>query len=302
TVLLKRATLSLSWCIGNELPFGSLNSTMTPQTSELTQEKFIPNPFIKDNDKTKTAAEASLYRTGDLARWLPDGNIEFVGRIDHQVKIRGFRVELGEIEALISQHPQIQQNAVIATEDIPSNKRLIAYVVVKNESFSTSQLRNFLQQKLPDYMIPAAFIPMKALPLTPNGKIDRKALPKTDNLRRELETTYIKPQNDLQKSIATIWQKVLKVEKVGIHDNFFELGGHSLLLVQVHSQLLKIYQKDFTIIELFRYPTISSLAKFIGRANNDDLKDLEPTEARTQQLNDGKARMKQFLKMSKGVK
>jgi amino acid adenylation domain-containing protein len=262
---------------------------------ELTAEKFIANPFSQQ-------AKDRLYRTGDLVRYLTDGNLEFLGRVDHQVKIRGFRIELGEIEAVLNTHPEIQQNVVVATEDLSGDKRLIAYVVGRNELFSTYQLRDFLKQELPDYMIPAAFIPMKALPLTPNGKVNRQALPKTDNFSRELETKYIRPQNDLEKSIATIWQKALKVEKVGIHDNFFELGGHSLLMVQVHSQLRKIYQQDLTIIELFRYPTISSLAKFISRANNDDLTNIAQAKVRTQQLDDGKARMKQFLKKSKGIK
>jgi amino acid adenylation domain-containing protein len=262
---------------------------------DLTAEKFIPNPF---SDKL-----TRLYKTGDKARYLPNGEIEFIGRIDHQVKIRGFRIELGEIEALISQHPAVREAVVDVREDMPSDKRLVAYVVYKQElAPKLSELRSFLKEKLPDYMLPAAFVPMKALPLTPNGKVNRQALPAPDNLHPELETTYIKPRNHLEITIATVWQKVLKVKNIGIHHNFFELGGHSLLLLQIHSQLCEILQTDLLILDLFRYPTISSLAEFISRANTNELSGSYQTDTRTQQLEEGKARIKQFLKISKTVK
>ncbi|GAA6615701.1 aminotransferase class V-fold PLP-dependent enzyme [Scytonema sp. NUACC26] len=232
---------------------------------ELTQEKFIPNPFTKDNDKTKTVAEARLYRTGDLARWLPDGNIEFVGRIDHQVKIRGFRIELGEIEAVISQHPAVREAVVLVREDSVDFQRIVAYVVAQEEQTLTiTELREFLESKLPNYMIPNALLLLEALPLTPNGKVDRKALPIPDQVRPELEAVYLPPQTEVEKTIANIWQELLHIEEVGIHDNFFELGGHSLLLVQVHSKLQKIFQQ-LSLVDIFQYPTINYLAKYLTK-------------------------------------
>ncbi len=263
---------------------------------KITADKFIPNPFADLPGKR-------LYKTGDLARYLPSGEIEYIGRIDNQVKVRGFRIELGEIEAQITQHSAVRESVVVVREDIPEEKRLIAYVVSEQESTpKASELRSLLSEKLPNYMIPSVFIPMMTLPLTPNGKVDRKALPAPDGSYLKLETAYIKPSSNLEKSIANIWQQVLKLEKVGIHDNFFELGAHSLLLVRVHSQLHEIFQTNLSVLDLFRYPTISSLAEFINRANNNKSSYSERAEARTQQLNDGKARIKQFLKMSKRVK
>ncbi|MHC5729843.1 MAG: AMP-binding enzyme, partial [Nostoc sp.] len=171
---------------------------------ELTREKFIQNPF----------KNSKLYKTGDLARYLPDGNIEFLGRIDHQVKIRGFRIELGEIEAVLNTHPQVQQAVVIATEDIPGNKRLVAYVVTRDESLSTNQLREFLLSKLPEYMMPSGFIILDTLPLTPNGKIDRKALPAPDGeITRVRE--YLAPRTQSEEIIANIFTSILGVQNVG---------------------------------------------------------------------------------------
>ncbi|MHC5724061.1 MAG: non-ribosomal peptide synthetase, partial [Nostoc sp.] len=263
---------------------------------DLTAEKFIPNSF---SDKSA----ARLYKTGDLARYLPNGNIEYLGRIDHQVKLRGFRIELGEIETRLTQHPSVGEAVVVVREDVPGDKWLVAYVVSEQELTPTiSELRSFLKENLPDYMVPTAFVPMKTLPLTPNGKVDRKALPAPDNLRPQLEATYIKPQTDLEKAIATVWQKALKLEKVGIHDNFFELGGHSLLLVQVHNQLRQIFPANLSMLEMFRYPTISSLAEFLNQTNINQPLSIHQTDTRTEELKDGKARIKQFLTISKKVK
>ncbi|MEH2382481.1 MAG: amino acid adenylation domain-containing protein [Nostoc sp.] len=262
---------------------------------ELTAEKFIPNPF---GNKLATR----LYKTGDLARYLPNGEIEYIGRIDHQIKVRGFRIELGEIETRLTQHPSVGEAVVVVREDVPGDKWLVAYVVSEQELTPTlSELRSFLKENLPDYMMPTAFVPMKTLPLTPNGKVDRKALPAPDSLRLQLETTYIKPQTDLEKSIATVWQKALRIEKVGIHDNFFDLGGHSLLIVQVHNQLRQIFPANFSMLELFRYPTISSLAEFFNQTNKNETSS-DQMDARKEQLKDGKSRIKQFLKISKKVK
>ncbi|MHC5747096.1 MAG: amino acid adenylation domain-containing protein [Nostoc sp.] len=263
---------------------------------DLTAEKFIPNPF-------SLQPSARLYKTGDLARYLPNGGIEYIGRIDHQIKIRGFRIELGEIEALITQHPPVQETVVIVREDIPGDKRLVAYMVFKQELVPKfSELQSFLKEILPHYMIPTTFVPLKALPLTPNGKVNRQALPAPDNFEPELGTTSVQPRNHLEISIASIWQKVLKIEKIGIHDNFFDIGGHSLLLLQVHSKLCEIFSTNLLVLDLFRYPTISSLAVFLNRANTNQLSDFHPEGARTQELEKGKARIKRFLKISKEVK
>lgn len=248
---------------------------------DLTAERFIANPFtdlgLEDATRNPESGEtnaqfsnpkssARLYKTGDIVRYLPDGNIEFIGRSDYQVKVRGFRIELGEIEAVLAQHPGVQQVVVAVREEEPNDKRLVAYVVSNREQApSVSDLRGFLKEKLPDYMIPSVFMPLKALPLTANGKVDRLSLPAPDSLRPELDATYVAPQTEAEQVIATIWQELLHLEKVGINDNFFELGGHSLLLVQVHSKLQAIFHNDISIIHLFEYPTVSSLANYLSQ-------------------------------------
>ena len=224
---------------------------------ELTQEKFIPNPF--NNSKFKIQ-NSKLYKTGDLARYLPDGNIEFLGRIDHQVKIRGFRIELGEIEAVLNTHPQIQQTVVIVIEDnIAGNKRLVAYIVARDELLTTNQLREFLFSKLPEYMLPSVFVTLDTLPLTPNGKVDRKVLPAPDGeINREHE--YVAPRTPSEEIIANIFASVLSVQNVGIHENFFELGGHSLLATQVISRLRQALQMELPLRSLFEKPTVGLLS------------------------------------------
>ena len=228
---------------GNQLARGYLNRL------ELTEEKFIPNPF---SDKSNSR----LYKTGDLTRYLPDGNIEFLGRIDHQVKIRGFRVELGEIEALLNQHPQVNAVVVLPREDQPGDKRLVAYLVPhQQQKPTTKELRKFLQQKLPDYMIPSAFVVLEAFPLTPNGKVDRRALPIP---KRQLnrETEFIPPQTRIQEIVAAIWSQILRTP-VSIHDNFFELGGNSLLATQVISRLREVLAQEISLNCLFEAPTVA---------------------------------------------
>jgi len=242
---------------------------------EQTAERFIANPFLSES-------EARLYKTGDLVRYLPDGNLEFIGRVDHQVKVRGFRIELGEIEAVLSQHPKVEQAVVSVQEDELNDKRLVAYVVPNREQTpNVSDLRNFLREKLPEYMIPSAFVLLKALPLTANGKVDRKALPAPDSLRPELEATYVPPRTEVEQTIAGIWQDMLDLEKVGIHDNFFDLGGHSLLLIQVHSQLQKLLNRDISITDLFEYPTISSLTKYLSQ-EQDEIPSFEENNKRAE--------------------
>jgi amino acid adenylation domain-containing protein len=221
---------------------------------ELTAEKFIPNPF-------STEPGARLYKTGDLSRYLPDGNIEFLGRIDNQVKIRGYRIEPGEIEVVLGEHPSVQAVIVLAREDSPGNKRLVAYVVAAPGSTPpTNELRSFLQQKLPDYMVPSVFLFLESLPLTLNGKVDRKSLPAPDQSRPELEHAYTAPRTPVEELLAQICAKILKLDKVGIHDNFFHLGGHSLLATQVVSRVRQALQMELPLRTLFEAPTVAELA------------------------------------------
>ena len=203
---------------------------------ELTVERFIDNPFIKIV-QTGSESEERIYKTGDLARYRGDGTIEFLGRTDFQVKVRGFRIELGDIESALDQHAQVRQAVVVAREDHPGDKRLVGYVIPEDGNTpSMGELRAFLRDRLPDYMVPASFVILDKLPLTPNGKVDRRALPKPENVSSETRI-YIAPRTPTEETVATIWTQVLKIEQVGAHDNFFELGGHSLLATQVVARL-----------------------------------------------------------------
>jgi len=222
---------------------------------DLTEEKFIPNPFSNE-------PRTRLYKTGDLARYLPDGNIEFLGRIDHQVKIRGFRIELGEIEVMLAQHPAVRETVVIAREDQPGDKHLVAYVVPSQEQLTTSELRRFLKELLPEYMLPSAFVMLEALPLTANGKVDRCALPAPETSSLSKETSFVQPRTPTQEVLAGIWTDILGV-KVGIHDNFFELGGHSLLATQVISRVRKAFCVELPMRHLFELPTVAQLGESI---------------------------------------
>ncbi|MEG4227988.1 amino acid adenylation domain-containing protein [Microcoleus sp. N9_B2] len=238
---------------GDNLARGYLNRP------ELTAEKFIRNPF-------DTQAKTRLYKTGDLARYLPDGNIEFIGRIDSQVKIRGFRIELGEIEAVLGQHPDIAQAVVVAPEDEMAQKRLVAYLISEQKPApSSSELRRFLATKLPEYMVPWAFVMLKSLPLTPNGKIDRRSLPEPDEMRPELTENFVAPRTNIEEVLAAIWAEVLKLEKVGIYDNFFELGGHSLLATQVISRVRQAFQVELPLHRLFESATVADFAVAIAQ-------------------------------------
>lgn len=332
---------------------------------DLTEERFIPNPFSNE-------PEERLYKTGDLARYLPDGNIEFLGRIDNQVKVRGFRIELGEIEAALDQHPDVKEVAVICREDTPGNKHLVAYLVshlipdripyhsecqleldeqaiqihtedistggvaligvpaieqgksirlhlqLPSESFPrwlsgtvvwshppqagvcfhltpneqvlidqcltyllenqglwktlqrtvTRNLRDYLKQKLPNYMIPSAFVLMKALPLTPNGKVDRRALPALNNFHKELENKFIAPRTPTEAKLAAIWAEVLAVQQVNVEDNFFEVGGHSLLATQIISRIRQTFSIELQVRHVFEFPTIASLSQVIDTASS----------------------------------
>ena len=226
---------------------------------DLTAEKFIPDPFGK-------AIGARLYRTGDQARYLPDGTIEFLGRSDFQVKVRGHRIELEEIETVLSEHGAVRETVVTVQERVPGDTRIIAYIVAKPwMSPIIDELRSFMKEKLPEYMVPSIFVMLDALPLTANGKVDRKALPVPELTRPDLQAGYVPPRSNLEQRIAAIWQQLLKIEKAGVHDNFFDLGGHSLLMAQVHSQLEQTFQKKLPLVRLLEHPTISSLAKYLSR-------------------------------------
>ena len=221
---------------------------------DLTAEKFIPNPF---GDQPG----ARIYHTGDLARFLPDGQIEFIGRADHQVKIRGFRVELGEVEAALSEHETVKQCVVVAREDIPGDRRLVAYVVAQDPSaYDSGDLRDYLKGSLPAYMLPAAFVLLEALPLTPSGKIDRLALPATGQTGGEWEARFVAPRSPVEEVLAEIWAEVLRVDRVGAHDNFFEMGGHSLLATQVVSRVYETFQTRLALRKMFEEPTVAGLA------------------------------------------
>jgi amino acid adenylation domain-containing protein/non-ribosomal peptide synthase protein (TIGR01720 family) len=223
---------------------------------DLTAEKFIPNLL---SDKA-----ARLYKTRDLARYLPSGKIEYIGRIDNQVKVRGFRIELGEIEALISQHSAVRETVVVVRSDFTDSQRIVAYIVPQTEqTLVIPELRSFLESKLPNYMVPAAFVTLEALPLTPNGKVDRKALPVPDTVRPELENAFIVPQTTVEKQLAVIWTQVLGIGKIGINDNFFELGGDSILSLQVISKANQV-GLHLTPKQLFQHQTIAQLAAVAG--------------------------------------
>ncbi|GJD16867.1 hypothetical protein RIVM261_018230 [Rivularia sp. IAM M-261] len=272
------------------------------KNEEKTNLSFVPNPFTDSRNKLPGNRKDLIYKTGDLGRWLPDGNIEFLGRIDHQVKIRGFRVELGEIETFLGQHPNVRENVVVVQQEEVGNAQLVAYVVAKTESIpSIGELRSFLKEKLPDHMIPSAFIMLESIPLAPSGKVDRKALPKPDHLRPELENIYVRPRNEVERLIVDIWQKILKVEKVGIQDNFFELGGHSLNVLQVYGKLREVLKADLAMTDLFKYPTISSLSQYLSQTddNDDEAFVYQQNNERNEKREAGKARLKLRLEQKK---
>ncbi|MEW6735860.1 MAG: amino acid adenylation domain-containing protein, partial [Acidobacteriota bacterium] len=219
---------------------------------DLTAERFIPNPFsVQPGER--------LYRTGDLCRYLPDGNIEYLGRIDNQVKIRGFRIELGEIETVLLQQAAVQECVVVVREDKPGDKRLAAYLVSEQE-INVSKLRSYLQQQLPDYMIPAAFVFLEAMPLTSNGKLDRHSLPVPEREGKVSRTAYVAPRTAVELELVDVWQKILNICPIGVNDNFFELGGHSLLAVSLMAQIKSRFGRTLPLTTLFQEPTIEKLA------------------------------------------
>jgi acyl carrier protein len=224
---------------------------------DLTAQLFVPSPLDPHGIQR-------LYKTGDLGRYLPDGSIEFLGRIDNQIKIRGFRVELGEIEAVLGEHPAVQTSVVVAREDGTGDKRLVAYFVPSAEcSPTTSELRDFLGTKLPDYMAPTTFVRLETLPLTTNGKIDRSALPDPDVCSPELNASFVTPRTAVDQQLAEIVVTLLGLEQVGMEDNFFLLGGHSLLGAQVIARVRDTFGVDLTLHTLFEAPSLAALSREI---------------------------------------
>ena len=220
---------------------------------ELTAERFLPDPYSPTGGR--------LYRSGDLARRLENGELEYLGRIDDQVKLRGYRIELGEIEAVLTGHPDVIECAVIAREDIPGDKRLVAYIVT--DQSTTDHVRTYLKRHLPDYMIPAHFTPLPKLPLTANGKIDRNALPAPDLEASDARTQHVAPRTPTESRIAAIWGEALGIPSPGVHDNFFDAGGHSLKAAQIVTKLRSALEVDVATRHLFEQPTIAGLAEIV---------------------------------------
>jgi len=240
---------------------------------ELTAERFIRNPFRDDPN-------AKLYKTGDLARYRADGVIEFLGRIENQVKISGYRIELGEIEAALIAHPDVKNAAVIARQDGPGQKKLLAYVVPRNGTYSATELRAYLEQKLPSYMLPSALMSLDVLPLSPNGKLDRGALPSPGIEQAAVTSKASDTKTELEQKIAAVWGKVLGLPEVGLEVNFFDIGGDSLALLEVHAELQKAVDAQIQVVDLFDYTTVRGLAqKLIGGAKRN----LQAAQDRAQQ-------------------
>lgn len=241
---------------GDGLARGYLNQP------ELTAKQFVINPF-------SAVPGARMYKTGDLARFFPNGNIEYLGRIDNQVKIRGFRIELGEIEATLLSNPEISEASVIARENDSGDKFLVAYIVAAGDVFDVEDLRNYLKRKLPNYMVPTAFVKLEHLPLTPNGKIDRKALPAPTSSMLDTERDYVAHRDNTELQLVEIWEKLLQVAPIGIKDNFFELGGHSLLAIRMFAEIERLFGKSIPIASLFQAGTIEKLSDLL---RNEDWK------------------------------
>ncbi|PCJ49785.1 MAG: hypothetical protein COA74_04870 [Gammaproteobacteria bacterium] len=231
---------------------------------ELTEERFLPNPF-KQGER--------LYWTGDLAKYRDDGVIEFLGRVDHQVKIRGYRIELGEIEAKLGEHDSVGECVLLLREDTEGDQRLVAYIVPTEGTPDTNEIRDHLRKDLPEYMVPNEVVVLEAMPLTPNGKLDRKQLPLPQDAGQSSVAVYEAPEDDLQQTIVNVWQDTLKLDKVGVKDNFFDLGGHSLLIIRVHQQLKAQLEIPISLTDLYRFPTIASLTDFLNSdQKNETLK------------------------------
>jgi amino acid adenylation domain-containing protein len=236
---------------GDGLAMGYLNRR------DLTAERFLPNPFIPGR---------RMYRTGDLARRLPGADLDFVGRADGQIKLRGFRIELGEIEAALGEHSALRDCAVLLREDIPGDRRLVAYFVAVGESPATSELRRFLEERLPAFMVPAGFVPLETMPLTVNGKINRLALPAPDGGRPTLETAFVAPETEMERAVTEIWKGVLRFDEIGVYDDFFRLGGQSILAAQVMQRINQRFRVNLPVRLIFDKPTVANLAVLVEEA------------------------------------
>jgi acyl carrier protein len=226
----------------------------------LTEEKFIPNPFA-------THTGERLYRSGDLGRYRANGEIEYLGRMDQQVKIRGHRVELGEIEAVLAQHPDVRESAVVARQEPPGDVRLIAYLVPRGKTAPPDPtLRDFLKRSLPAYMVPSRFVPIERLPLTPSGKLDRQALPAPAGRNKEREEGFVPPRGPTEWAVAKIWGQILGLDGLGAHDNFFERGGHSLMAAQVVSRVRDSFGVELPIRALFDSSSVAEFAEVVAKA------------------------------------
>jgi natural product biosynthesis luciferase-like monooxygenase protein len=249
---------------------------------DLTAERFVENPFRSGE---------RMYRTGDLVRWREDGEIDFLGRIDHQVKIRGYRIELGEIEARLNQHDAIWEGVVTARQDESETYFLAAYIVAHKDQPSEQSVRDHLRATLPEYMVPTAYAFLDAMPKTPNGKIDRKRLPDPYKLKPQRQAAYVAPEGETESVLATVWQAVLGRDQVGIDDNFFDIGGHSLLVVRVHRELDGKLPKPLQLTDLYRFPTIRALVKHIESADSgENLKQSQDRAARRRAARGGRRR------------
>lgn len=260
---------------------------------DLTAERFVPDPIGVEPG-------ARLYRTGDRVRWMPDGQIEFLGRLDHQVKVRGYRIELGEIEAVIGSHPAVRDVVATVRPDRSGDRRLVAYVVTHPGADMPGgveqAIRDYLLPRLPEYMIPSAILKLDALPLTTNGKVDRRALPVPDEVR-PAAGPVVAPRSDVEQRLASIWQDLLGIPRVGVHDNFFDLGGHSLLLMRLHERIRDAFSSDLTMIDIFARPTISDLAMFLSSDRRED--DLSAADARARKQRETLKRKKQAAAQAK---
>ena len=235
-------------------------------TPDITAEKFIPNPFAKHPGER-------LYRTGDLVKLNEDGNLEFLGRIDDQVKFRGYRIELKEIRAVLENHEKIKKSELLLKNNLEKDNRLVAfYISADNEEIKSNDLKEYVRDYLPDFMIPSVFVRLDTIPLTSNGKVNKKAL---NNIRfnGDISTVFENPQSEFEKEIALIWKEVLGLDKLSINDNFFDLGGHSLNVIQLQSKIKEKYERDFTVVDFFKYPTIKLFAKFLS--NGDQISDFK---------------------------
>jgi acyl carrier protein len=268
-------------CIGGiGLAIGYINQP------EVTAEKFAPHPFGRRGGDR-------LYRTGDMARYLADGKLELAGRVDHQVKVRGHRIELGEIESLMMASGLVKEAVVVMREEEEGEKRLAAYAVRKEgikEVELQKVMREYLRERVPGYMMPAAIVELTEMPLTSNGKVNRRALPQPEYKRFDLDGDFVSPRNKIEETICALWREVLKIDQISIYDNFFDLGGHSLLLTQVYAKLRDLFARELTMLDMFKYASISSLAEYLSE---DGIEELPPVQFQDRAKKQKEARRQQ---------